>query len=149
MKYLLILLVSLSCLTAHAEETYFGGTLTEFTVTRRLTKKQTRQIRDIKVVLPLAKEVKYLYDTQQLSKKELTVQYESKLKKLSWAQGRLLIKLINRECDATAYTVIKQYFNKRTAVLAQSTAWLVGFNLNAKCDTELENLCGMVERREI
>lgn len=47
MKYLLSLLIALFCFTTQAEETYFGGMLTEFTVTRRLTKKQTRQIRDI------------------------------------------------------------------------------------------------------
>lgn len=41
--------------------------------------------------------------------KELFAQYKPELKKLSFSQGKLLIKLIDRECNQSSYNLLKAY----------------------------------------
>lgn len=63
--------------------------------------------------------------------KELFQKYEKQLKNLSVNQGRLLIKLIDRETDMTAYEIIKEYKSGTAAVFWQLVAKLFGNSLKA------------------
>ena len=54
--------------------------------------------------------------------------------KLSFTQGRILIKLIHRETENTAFSHIKEYRGGFNAYFWQSLALLFGNNLKADYD---------------
>ncbi|NJK87764.1 MAG: DUF4294 domain-containing protein [Bacteroidales bacterium] len=71
--------------------------------------------------------------------KEIKDQYEEELKKLTITQGRILIKLIDREVGETSYDVVKQLKGSFSAFLWQTLARLFGSNLKSEFDAEGED----------
>ena len=80
--------------------------------------------------IPESKRAPYLKKTE----KELKVQFEKDLKNLTMAQGRILIRLINRETGMTTYKVIKDYRGSFSAFMWQPFGLLFGNNLKWKYD---------------
>lgn len=68
--------------------------------------------------------------------KDLRKQYTPRLKKLTFAQGKLLIKLIDRQCGQTSYQLIKTYMGKFKAGLSNAIATLFGASLKKQYDPE-------------
>src|ERR1035437_5649918 len=68
------------------------------------------------------------------TEKELKDQFASDLKNLTQNQGKILIRLINRETGMTTYKVIKDYRGFFSAFIWQSFALLWGNNLKWKYD---------------
>jgi len=68
--------------------------------------------------------------------KNLRKQYTSRLKKLTFSQGKLLIKLIDRQCGQTSYQLIKTYMGKFKAGLSNAIATLFGASLKKEYDPE-------------
>jgi hypothetical protein len=118
-------------------------------------------VRDVKKTLPLAIEIRdIIHDTERhLStlttekerkkyldhkEKELKEIYTPKMKKLTFRQGKLLIKLIDRECDQSAYKLIKLFMGSFKAVFYQSFASLFGASLKKTYDATGEDF--MIER---
>lgn len=66
----------------------------------------------------------------------LKAQYAPALKKLTRSQGRLLIKLIDRECNQTGYHIAKAFIGPFKANLYQGVALLFGNSLNKRYDPE-------------
>lgn len=66
----------------------------------------------------------------------LKEQYAPALKKLTRSQGKLLIKLVNRECNMTGYNIAKAFIGSFKANLYQGIAVLFGNSLNKKYDPE-------------
>lgn len=66
----------------------------------------------------------------------LMAQYGPALKKLTRSQGRLLIKLVNRECNQTGYAIAKAFIGPFKANLYQGIAVLFGNSLNKKYDPD-------------
>ena len=66
------------------------------------------------------------------------------MKKLTFRQGKLLIKLIDRECDQSAYQLIKLFMGSFKAVFYQSFAKLFGASLKKTYDPTGEDF--MIER---
>ena len=79
-----------------------------------------RLVANVKKVLPIAKEVnaiiietyEYLQtlpnkkakdEHMKLVEKDIRKRYTPRMKKLTYAQGKLLIKLVYRECDSSSY----------------------------------------------
>lgn len=62
----------------------------------------------------------------------LKKQYAPALKKLTRSQGKLLIKLVNRECNMTGYNIAKAFIGSFKANLYQGIAVLFGNSLNKK-----------------
>lgn len=110
-----------------------------------------RTVRDVKKALPFAKIVsselnrvdalisklpkesdkkKYLAKYE----KEVFNKYEPDLRKLSFNQGRLLLKLIDRECNSTSYDLIKTYRGSVSAFFWQGVARIFGSNLKSEYD---------------
>jgi hypothetical protein len=82
--------------------------------------------------------------------KELFSEFEAPLKNLTISQGRMLIKLIDRETGRTSYSVLKEFKGGFQAVFWQSVARLFGNNLKTKYDKDgedkiLEELVEMCE----
>ena len=86
--------------------------------------------------LPTKKE-KDAYLKQQ--EKELKAIYYPKLKKLTFAQGKLLIKLIDRQCDMTGYELIKKYMGSFKAGFYNAFASLFGASLKKEYDPDVDD----------
>ncbi|MCC6634648.1 MAG: DUF4294 domain-containing protein [Chitinophagaceae bacterium] len=76
--------------------------------------------------------------------KELRAEFEEPLKDLSITQGRILLKLIDRETSHTSYELVKGFRGDFQAFMWQSVARLFGNNMKAKYDSTGEDI--MIER---
>jgi hypothetical protein len=66
--------------------------------------------------------------------KEILDEYEGDIKEMTITQGRLLIKLIDRETQNTSYDLIRQYRGGLTAAFWQGIARIFGTNLKEEYD---------------
>ena len=73
---------------------------------------------------------KYLSDYEKNAFKK----YETDLKKMSIAQGQILMKLIDRECNKTTYDLVKMYKGNVSAFFWQGVAKVFGSNLKTGYD---------------
>lgn len=78
---------------------------------------------------------KYLKEME----KQLKEQYTQELKNLTISQGRLLIKLIDRQTGSTSYDVVKELKGSFCAFMWQAVACLFGDNMKSKYDPEGED----------
>ena len=112
-----------------------------------------RLVKNVKVTLPLAKEVRQiLIETaeyletlpndkakqEHIKRVEQSIlkEYKPKMKKLTYSQGKLLIKLINRECNSTSYEAIQAFMGPLRAGFWQAFAWAFGASLKKEYDPE-------------
>ncbi|MCB0484492.1 MAG: DUF4294 domain-containing protein, partial [Flavobacteriales bacterium] len=63
---------------------------------------------------------------------ELRAQYEGELMDLTITQGRILIKLVDRETQYTSYELVKNLRNGFTAFVYQGIARLFGHDLKSE-----------------
>lgn len=73
------------------------------------------------------------------AEKRIRGEFEEPLKKLSISQGRLLLKLIDRETGRTSYSIVKELRGTFSAFFWQSLARLFGSNLKSTFDPEGED----------
>jgi hypothetical protein len=66
--------------------------------------------------------------------KDVFAEYEDDMRHMTMTQGRLLIKLIDRETQNTSYELIKDYRGKFSAAFWQSVARIFGTNLKEEYD---------------
>ncbi len=71
--------------------------------------------------------------------KQMRQEFESKLVKLTISQGRILIKLIDRELGRSSYDLVKELKGGTSAVFWQTIARVFGSNLKTKFDPEGED----------
>ena len=112
-----------------------------------------RLVKNVKKTLPLAKEVRQiLIETaeyletlpndkakqEHIKRVEQSIfkEYKPKMKKLTYSQGKLLIKLINRECNSTSYEAIQAFMGPIRAGFWQAFAWAFGASLKKQYDPE-------------
>ncbi|MBI3519909.1 MAG: DUF4294 domain-containing protein [Bacteroidetes bacterium] len=76
--------------------------------------------------------------------KELKAEFEEPLKDLSMTQGRILLKLIDRETGNTSYELVKDFRGGFQAFMWQSVARIFGNNMKSEYDPEGEDI--MIER---
>ena len=108
-------------------------------------------VRDVKLTLPYAKLIASelnktnkklisLPDDKERKKylsqyeKAVLKQYEPSLKKMNINQGKMLLQLIDRECNQSPYELIKAYRGSLTAFFWQGVARIFGSNLKAEYD---------------
>jgi hypothetical protein len=66
--------------------------------------------------------------------KDVFGEYEDDIRDMTISQGKLLIKLIDRETLNTSYELIRQYRGGLSAAFWQSIARIFGSNLKAEYD---------------
>ncbi len=76
---------------------------------------------------------------------DLKAEFEGDLKKMTTSQGRVLIKLIDRESGNTSYEVIKQLKSGFTAFVWQGVAKIFGTDLKAHYDPQSNETDYMIE----
>lgn len=112
-----------------------------------------RLVANVKKVLPIAKEVNRIiietYEYLQtlpdkkardahmkLVEKSIRKEYTPRMKKLSYQQGKLLIKLVYRECNSSSYQLIQAFLGPIRAGFYQAFAMLFGASLTKKYEPE-------------
>ncbi|MDR1103649.1 MAG: DUF4294 domain-containing protein [Tannerella sp.] len=108
-------------------------------------------VRDVKRTLPYAKMVyATLIETYEYiqtlpddkareahlkrMEKDLFKDYKPELKKLTLSQGKLLIKLIDRECNQTSYNLVSAYLGRFRAGFWNLFAGMLGASLKSEYD---------------
>ncbi len=86
--------------------------------------------------------------------KELMSEFGTELKKLTVSQGRILLKLIDRETGNTSYELVKELRGSISAVFWQTIARLFGSDLKAQYDPKgddrlIERVVRMIEYGQI
>ena len=124
-------------------------------------------VRDVKRTLPIAKDARRLMTQAYLDSKDMTeaeqkayfktlekdllAQYKARLKRLNYRQGKLLVRLVDRECDKQTYYIIREFLGKRRAFFWNMFGRMFGVSLKAEWDPEgndreLEDVCIQVEQ---
>jgi hypothetical protein len=123
---------------------------------KRYERKYWRLVRKVKKVYPYAKKANELlrqYSEQYEATKDkrlkrkyvkqaqnaLFREYGPQLKKLTISEGRILIKLIDRETGSTSYQLIQDLKGGLAAFFWQGVARIFGNNLKAEYDPEVED----------
>lgn len=70
----------------------------------------------------------------QQYEKDIFREYEDDMRQLTFTQGKILLKLIDRETQNTSYDLIRQYRGKFSAAFWQGIARIFGANLKANYD---------------
>lgn len=130
-----------------------------------------RLVANVKKVLPIAKEAnaiiletyEYLQtlpnkkardEHMKLVEKDIRQTYTPRMKKLTYSQGKLLIKLVYRECNSSSYQLIQAFLGPIRAGFWQAFAWAYGASLTKTYDPEgvdrlTERVVRMVESGQL
>ena len=115
-----------------------------------------RLVYNVKKVLPIAQQVNGLiaetYETLEMlpTKKEkqahitrvehdIKEQYTPQMKKLTYSQGKLLIKLVDRECNQSSYEIVQAFLGPARAAFYQVFAWTFRASLKKEYRPEEED----------
>lgn len=130
-----------------------------------------RLVRNVKTVLPIAKEVNQIiietYEYLQTLpddesrkahmknvEKSIFKEYKPRMKKLTYSQGKLLIKLIYRECNSSSYDILRAFLGPVRAGFWQAFSSVFGASLRKEYDPDgvdrlTERVVLMVEAGQI
>ena len=120
---------------------------------KREQARYNKLVRDVKRTLPYAKMVyETLIETYEYMEtlpddkarqahlkrmeKDLFREYKPELKKLTFSQGKLLIKLIDRECNQSSYNLLKAYLGTFRAGFWNLFAGMFGASLKTEYDPQ-------------
>ena len=116
-------------------------------------RKYNQLVSNVKKVLPIAKEANTIIietyeflqtlpnkkakdEHMKLVEKNIKKEYTPRMKKLTYSQGKLLIKLIYRECNSSSYNLIQAFLGPVKAGFYQAFAWAFGASLKKGYDAE-------------
>lgn len=85
---------------------------------------------------------------------ELQAQFGSELKELTFTQGKILLKLVDRETSNCPYEIVKDFRGRFVAFFWQGIGKLFGYDLKAKYDplhedADIERIVIMIENGSI
>ena len=119
---------------------------------KRQQQSYMRLVKNVKKVMPLAKQVRQIIietaeftetlppeeRKEHLKRVEQAVvrEYKPQMKKLTFSQGKLLIKLVDRECHSTAYEAMQAFIGPVRSGMWQAFAWMFGASLKKGYDAE-------------
>lgn len=112
-----------------------------------------RLVYNVKKVLPLAREInnavletyEYLQtlptekerrEHMKYVEKSVKAEYTPRMKKLTYSQGKLLIKLIYRQTNSSSYELVQAFLGPAKATFYQAFAWMFGASLKKAYDPE-------------
>ncbi len=112
-----------------------------------------RLVKNVKLVLPIAKEANMIMmetaeyletlpdkkakaEHMKRVEKSIMKEYKPRMKKLTYSQGKLLIKLIYRESHSSSYELIQAFLGPVRAGFYQAFAWAFGASLKKEYDPE-------------
>jgi len=154
--------ISLSEVTIEASRTWKN---------KRTHRRYSRLVRNVKKVYPYARlaGMKLIeYDKiianvdsdrekkrlMKQAERELKDEFGAELRDMTFSQGKILLKLVDRETGETSYQVVQELRGKLVAFFWQSIARLFDYNLKVRYDPlnedrEIENIVRMIETGKI
>jgi hypothetical protein len=139
--------------------------------TKKGKRKLTKLVKNVKKVYPYASLAAVKLDKYEnllsqaesdkerrkimkLAEREIKEEYGGELKRLTFSQGIILIKLLDRETGESSYKLVTELRGKFTAFWYQAFARIWGYNLKVKYDPEgedkqIETIVRMIERGQI
>lgn len=135
-------------------------------------KQNQKLIRNVKLMLPYAQEGKRRLDALEVeigslpkkqrraaiknAENQLLNDYKDEISNYTFSQGLVLIKLIDRETNRTAYRIVGELRGSLRAGLYQTLAKLFGYNLKDTFDPQhnskdnlIDRICLSIERGQI
>lgn len=116
-----------------------------------LAKAAGRELRILEAKLDTLPEHKHKAEAKK-TEEALKKRYKADLLKLTITQGKILIKLIDRETSKTGFDLIKEFRGGFSAFMWQSLAGLFGSSLKTgydpQEDRDIEAIMNMLEARE-
>ena len=120
---------------------------------KRQAQAYMRLVKNVKTVLPIAKEANMIMmetaeyletlptkkakeEHMKRVEKSIMQEYKPRMKKLTYSQGKLLIKLIYRESHSSGYELIQAFLGPVRAGFYQAFAWAFGASLKKQYDPE-------------
>ncbi len=120
---------------------------------RRQQQAYMKLVQNVKKTLPLAKQVRQMIietaeyletlpnkkakeEHMKRVEKSIMQEYKPRMKKLTYSQGKLLIKLIYRESHSSGYELIQAFLGPVRAGFYQAFAWAFGASLKKEYDPE-------------
>ena len=119
---------------------------------KRQQQSYMRLVKNVKKVLPLAKQVRQIIiETAEFTEtlppserdahlkrveQSIVKEYKPQMKKLTFSQGKLLIKLVDRECNSTAYEAMQAFIGPVRSGMWQAFAWMFGASLKKGYEPE-------------
>ena len=151
-----------SLLVIQFANVYISASRTVRPLTNEERRQLWRRIRDVKKVYPYARYVaatiietyEYMQTLPEKEQephlkrveKELKIEMEPKMKDLTLNQGKLLIKLINRQCGMTGYELLQSFLGGFKAWTWQVFARITGASLKAAYHPESDPDDALTER---
>ena len=125
-------------------------------------KKYAKLIRNVKVAYPYAKKAGVLlrdYNNLMIGKsekerkrlmkqaeKDIEREFTPSLKKLTKSQGKILLRLVDRETGSDSYSLVKELRGSLRAFFYQSIGRIFGYNLRTKYDPLNNNEDFIIEK---
>ncbi len=138
---------------------------------KKLKKKYDKMVRNVKAVYPYSiiiknifvetefvlknmdsnKERKHYIDEKE---KELKREFEDDIRNMTYSQGRILIKLVDRETKHTSYELVKHFKGNLSAFFWQSVAKVFQTDLKYEYDPEgtdkyIEEIVSLIENGQL
>jgi len=112
------------------------------------------KLNEYEVILKNTEDEKEQKELMKIAEQELKDEFEDDLKKLTFTQGLILIKLVDRETGNSSFVLVQELRGKFVAFFWQSFARLFGFNLKTEydptgADKEIEEVVVMIENGTI
>ena len=101
-----------------------------------LAQKANKMLQETYEVLETLPDKKSKYEHIKAVEKEIKRVYTPQMKKLTYSQGKLLIKLVDRECNQSSFEIIKAFLGPLRANFYQIFAWTFKASLKKEYDAE-------------
>lgn len=131
-------------------------------LTQKEIKNNQKLIRNVRLMLPYAKEGKRRLDALEVeiaalpkkqrkaaikaAEEQLLADYKGEISNYTFSQGLVLIKLIDRETNRTAYAIVGELRGSLRAGLYQTLAKLFGYNLKDTFDPKKNKKDDLIDR---
>lgn len=111
-------------------------------------------LNEYEAILAAAKSDRERKEIIKMAEDDLKAQFGDELKELTFSQGKILIKLVDRETGETSYDLVKELRGSFSAFFYQTFARIFGYNLKTKYDPEgedrkIEHIVQMIETGQI
>jgi hypothetical protein len=112
------------------------------------------KLNEYEKILLAAEDDKERKQLMKQAEDELKEEFEGELRKLTFKQGHILIKLIDRETGNSSYALIQELRGKFVAFFWQAFARIFGYNLKEEYDPygkdkDIENIVIMIENGQL
>ena len=131
-------------------------------LTKEEIRKNQKLIRNVRKMMPYAKTAKARLDKlekeaaglspkqrkalMKTTEKEMMDEFSEELKRFTFSQGKVLLKLVDRETGSTSYVLVNELRGKMRASFYQTFARIFGYNLKAHYDPKNNKEDELIER---